>query len=998
MKTRITSMTTRMTVLFVVTLLTGCMTTAQTIPVPNPSFEKGGDTPEGWRLSGGEGMWIDDAPDGRHAIAVKGDGRSGNSNYWRSAPLPLASSTIYSLRFQARRIGGSGGCPTTGPVFCNRDISGLPDEWTTYTSVFVTPRVADPEQMWLRFGQWEVNGVCAYDDVSLVCAQPIYRVERGLILGEGETIEGDQYVFAAPLQKTFNHARPLAYHQCSFNSYRWVFGAGSEVVYRHQLADLKQTRAELDVTIGYYTGGELVIETAPEGKAWQAIGTLDAATSGTFAVPDALLPTGEVWIRLRAKADAELGPDSDPGSFQIYSYEYRATLDRPLGDLRGRTHYAALPNADQRVNVAIDSFGEAIPGGENVLVARVENTTDAVVTIHPTLVITAEQGEVFRDAVEVRLDPGTQEVRMPYAINATGAMEAAFTLGKDFGYRCETSFDVSPYFDCSYGELLPGTSDAVGLWWASSGWKVNRIRPLPKAKSQALRIQLAKNEAEAAQFIVRPVQTLKEFIAVASDLKAPDGAVLTADHIDVLRVRYVPVTIPSDRIGVAAPWPDPLPPFKGPIALEAGMNQPIWVRVNTPKDAQAGRYAGVIRLSAEGYEAEVPLEVTVWDFALPDRMTCTSAFGMDMSMPFKYHGLKTEEQKRQVLELYLANYSAHHISPYWPTVLDGIAVTWPGLNAWDGGRIDRAVRRSGESSLRLTDEDANNSINAVYNPLLDIPQQGLRLDFWYKTAEAGQASIVTLGHYDAAGEWMWGKNNDIRIEGNGDWQHFERSVTQFPGAAVQFQVRLWPCLYAEDGSTTGTVWYDDFLVTDIAGGEVLLSNGFEPPDEAALTPRFDWTAWDAAMTRAIDHYHFNSFRIGIPGMGGGTFHSRTEPTLLGYSDDTPEYTMAFTNYCRALQEHLRAKGWLDEAYVYWFDEPDPKDYAFVMNGFRKLKEAAPDIGRMLTEQVEPELIGGPNIWCPLTPAFDPKLADERRADGDTFWWYICTGPKTPYAG
>jgi hypothetical protein len=161
-------------------------------------------------------------------------------------------------------------------------------------------------------------------------------------------------------------------------------------------------------------------------------------------------------------------------------------------------------------------------------------------------------------------------------------------------------------------------------------------------------------------------------------------------------------------------------------------------------------------------------------------------------------------------------------------------------------------------------------------------------------------------------------------------------------------------------------------------------------------PAIDWAAWDAAMTRTIDDYGFNSFRLSIAGMGGGTFHSRTEPSLLGYAEDTPEYRTAFANYCRSVQEHLREKGWLDEAYVYWFDEPDPKDYEFVMNGFRKIHEAAPDINRMLTEQVEPALIGGPNIWCPISDAFDMEDAELRRAEGEKFWWYVCTGPKAPY--
>jgi len=159
---------------------------------------------------------------------------------------------------------------------------------------------------------------------------------------------------------------------------------------------------------------------------------------------------------------------------------------------------------------------------------------------------------------------------------------------------------------------------------------------------------------------------------------------------------------------------------------------------------------------------------------------------------------------------------------------------------------------------------------------------------------------------------------------------------------------------------------------------------------------FDWTAWDKAMERGIDYYHFNSFRLSIPGLGGGTFHSRREPELLGFSEDTPHYKAAFNTYCREIQEHLRRKGWLDEAFVYWFDEPAPKDYEFVMNGFAKLKDAAPDINRMLTEQVEPKLLGGPNIWCSISNNYKHEPAEQRRQHGEKFWWYVCTGPKAPY--
>jgi hypothetical protein len=85
------------------------------------------------------------------------------------------------------------------------------------------------------------------------------------------------------------------------------------------------------------------------------------------------------------------------------------------------------------------------------------------------------------------------------------------------------------------------------------------------------------------------------------------------------------------------------------------------------------------------------------------------------------------------------------------------------------------------------------------------------------------------------------------------------------------------------------------------------------------------------------------------------------------------------------------------AYVYWFDEPAPRDYAFVASGMQRLKRYAPGLRRMLTEQPgDNELSGQVDIWCPVSHHYDHVEAEKRRAHGERFWWYVCTGPKAPY--
>jgi hypothetical protein len=245
------------------------------------------------------------------------------------------------------------------------------------------------------------------------------------------------------------------------------------------------------------------------------------------------------------------------------------------------------------------------------------------------------------------------------------------------------------YFNAPFGELLDGSTGKVGLWWASSGWKIGRDKALPAEKSEAVMMRAARNEAEAAQLVVRPTMPLGDFTIRAGDLSGPGGAVISSENIEVLKVRYVNVVRPTDKSSTAGFWPDPLPPLKGPIDLEPDKNQPFWIRVKVPSSAPAGIYEGRITLNAQDYKADAVLRVEVYDFVLPDRMTCTTAFGFSTGNVFHYQKLSSAEQRRRVLDKYWASFSAHHISPYNPVPLDNIKVTWPDVRPparkWEGG-------------------------------------------------------------------------------------------------------------------------------------------------------------------------------------------------------------------------------------------------------------------------------------------------------------------------
>jgi hypothetical protein len=558
---------------------------------------------------------------------------------------------------------------------------------------------------------------------------------------------------------------------------------------------------------------------------------------------------------------------------------------------------------------------------------------------------------------------------------------------------------------------LAGTIDKALLFAVSSGTKVRPDSRLSDIGQKRLFIATARNEAEAVQLVIRPTVAISNLTAEATDLIGPEGAIIGANQIEILRVQFVTTTLATDSSTTPGQWPDPLPPLEAPIDRVAEKNQSLWLRVTPPAATAGGTYTGHIKLTADNYTTMVPLQVLVYDFVLPDRMTCTTAFGFSASNVFKYHNLTDPKHKRLVIDKYFANFASHHISPYNPAPLDSIKTTWPDITPppsrfsnWDNIRIVQNESHTGDSSLLIHDIDPEHNTTVTYKPLIEIPPKGLTLNFAWRSAIPDQRSLVTVEHYDTDGKWMSGRNNDIAINSDGKWQQFSRTLNAFPENARFVRLRFRAARWSESGDQTGLIWFDDIALINPQTKEELIEAGdFETVRRTEkllsgdkLKPVIDFSAWDTAMARAIDHYKFNSFRVDIPGIGGGTYHAISPPNLRGFGEDAPEYPIMFDSYCRQLQAHFTETGWIDYAYIYWFDEPSPDQYAFLMNGFEKLKRSCPDIDRMLTEQPEPQLNDGPNIYCVVSYLYDHDKAQDRRSHGDRFWWYICTGPKAPY--
>jgi Arc/MetJ-type ribon-helix-helix transcriptional regulator len=153
--------------------------------------------------------------------------------------------------------------------------------------------------------------------------------------------------------------------------------------------------------------------------------------------------------------------------------------------------------------------------------------------------------------------------------------------------------------------------------------------------------------------------------------------------------------------------------------------------------------------------------------------------------------------------------------------------------------------------------------------------------------------------------------------------------------------------------------------------------------------RYDFSDFDAAMSRYIDEFRFNSFMLDV-----------LPERLGGYERFSPEWTALYKRLMAPILEHLERRGWLKLAYFYWIDEPPPEQYDYVKRGMAALKEAAPGVRRLLTFCYDaaplPTFYGFVDLWVPVMNLFNEQAARERRALGEEVWWYVCTGPKAPY--
>ncbi len=175
---------------------------------------------------------------------------------------------------------------------------------------------------------------------------------------------------------------------------------------------------------------------------------------------------------------------------------------------------------------------------------------------------------------------------------------------------------------------------------ASSGLEhaLTKIQPdalYPAADS--LEIFSARNEYESFQVVVNG--PLSGVSVAVSALSGPQGTI-EAESIRCSLAVAMEITTYSNDEGLLGPVPDALIPMRDPffgeirnafpLDVPTGENRMVWVDVFVPEDAAAGTYTGMVTVSSSsGQPEQLPLSLTVWDFALPSTASLPTAFGYE---------------------------------------------------------------------------------------------------------------------------------------------------------------------------------------------------------------------------------------------------------------------------------------------------------------------------------------------------------------------------------
>ncbi len=224
-----------------------------------------------------------------------------------------------------------------------------------------------------------------------------------------------------------------------------------------------------------------------------------------------------------------------------------------------------------------------------------------------------------------------------------------------FGYSLGLSLDFQgAYYD---------RSSVVTYCFYDSTYKVDKNEYIGKTKTYD--IKLARNESEACQIVLRSKfnSPTRKYTVEFTDFENDNGDTL---ETQVYEEKYI-ACISDENYGT---YPDALVPYTGggQLRLRYAQNWPYYIQVHADENTPAGTYSAQVTVtSSEDGKTQLVAEVTatVWDFTLPVKPSCETAFGLDRyNIARTYYTSGNPEREQALYEQYYEFLLDHKISPY----------------------------------------------------------------------------------------------------------------------------------------------------------------------------------------------------------------------------------------------------------------------------------------------------------------------------------------------
>jgi len=296
--------------------------------------------------------------------------------------------------------------------------------------------------------------------------------------------------------------------------------------------------------------------------------------------------------------------------------------------------------------------------------------------------------------------------------------------------------------------------------------------------SDKLACEGIKGDVEAVQVMITAKKDIAKFNLTAGELTLVGGEdTIPVENIEVLAERYIEVTAPSSKPKTASMfsgwYPDALVPIASYVGrrennIKKDNNQGIWLNITIPQDATAGTYQGTCVLKLDSISVNLPLEVKVYDVAMPTTVHARTA--IDIWYDQILRGELSEDEEGNTIEwssIYYDYLLSKRITPQCTLLIKE--------NIPDGASYTPYV----EEMVAIAQDERIPCFKMPYKAT-SVPEIGSVVD-----------STVLVGLLTAMAE----KNIQLRLGGDGNTNLFEKayiylgSIIDEPGVSKLPAVR-----------------------------------------------------------------------------------------------------------------------------------------------------------------------------------------------------------------